>query len=52
MPVREQNVTDRDELVGRLADIEAHVELRQRHDRLLARDGVPENIEIVDLNMG
>ncbi len=50
VPVREQDVVDRDELVGRLADVEADVELRHAHHRLLPGDGVAEDIQVINLH--
>ncbi len=52
VPVGQQDVVDGNELVGRLADVEADIELRHPHHRFLAGNRIAEQVEIVDLNMG
>ncbi len=51
MPVCEQNITYRNNLVGGLADVEADIQLRDCNHGLLTRDRIADDFQIVYLDM-
>ena len=48
MPVREQDVVDRNDLVRGLTDVESNVQLRYGHHGLFTGNGITDDIQIVD----
>jgi hypothetical protein len=51
VPVRQQYMVDRYDLIGGLAYVKADIQLRHPNDRLFARYRIPDDIQIVDCNL-